>query len=371
MTSETLLPSHPYEHCRHSQCPSSPSSKTKRQVLVTLLLGIGLVLCSFQVVLQRIDAQSAASERANEISNTPPALAQSTLRQSQTAQDEPDEPDGFPAFVPLLNRTVESPVPVVLYPYALKGEATGQAFQLAVDGIQQSPYMTLERSLYNFDPDVVWVVDESDGGYPLKAWCAQLTRYVRAAQNERKRRGLPTQWPIHFLQVYHDTPTMFRCAPVTRLVGLRNVQYSKRSIVVNRQWNEDTQYVDVGSTSLVRSTHTPIAVRTDIVQGVQDYLQQHQGGLDLTYPYERLDRPIDVAHYWPADGDDDGTKVSPRCAKLRFHVSNILKKFGQQEQLSTFVGLAGEAKETGRRDVNPEYIEGMMQAKIHVVSAKA
>ena len=329
-----------------------------------MLLGIGAVFCSFQIVVRSNASLETRTRRLGEIFNIPRAIDQGS---EDTSESISPVSDPFPAFVPLLNRTVETPVPVVVYPYSITGVATEQAFQLAVDGIRQSPYMSLEKNIHNFDPNVVWVVDESDGGSPRQTWCANLEKVVREAKAERARLGLPTTWPIHFLQVFHDTPQMFRCVPVVMLVGKQNVKYFKRSIVRNRAWNEEMNYIEPGSISLEKQTqHTPIAVRTDIVHGVQDYLKEQN--LDLTYPYEQLDRPIDVVHYWP---EAPTKKVLAKHGRLRFLISGELKKIGRENDMSTFVGLAGEGREKGRSEANPSYLAGMMKSKIHVVSAKS
>ena len=226
------------------------------------------------------------------------------------------------------------------------------------NGITESPHLRLATDLYDFDPNVVWVDDLG----PVKnrtAWCRDLAAQVENAKKRRVEQGLSPSWPI-VLNDFNDYWRRTRCSLV------KGVRYAKRSIVKSRHFSNNTQWVDVGErVPLLESDgtvvqHVPFFVRTDTVEGLAQILESRR--LTLASPLERLDRPVDVSHFWPVDGQGIGSVHS----QLRTRVSRLI----QTLPYHTLVGLRGPASQAGRTGVHTAYLEGLLASKIVVVTQR-
>jgi len=106
-------------------------------------------------------------------------------------------------------------------------------------------------------------------------------------------------------------------------------------------------------------------VRTDTIEALRDTLQKR--GHSLAYPIEKFPRSTDVIHLWPLN---ETKKVNTQYAKFRNRVSEILTELGQKHNLKTFIGLAGKPLKEGRRGVEDEYIEMLLNTKIVVIAQR-
>jgi glycosyltransferase involved in cell wall biosynthesis len=111
--------------------------------------------------------------------------------------------------------------------------------------------------------------------------------------------------------------------------------------------------------------HSPLIVRTDTVNSLQDVLKEKYG-MPLAGPIETIEREVDVSHFWPSDGVGVGQVESA----LRHRVSAIIQKMGEKDNIKVYVGLAGDAARTGRRGVKSAYIEGLLNTKIVIVTQR-
>lgn len=202
-------------------------------------------------------------------------------------------------------------------------------------------------------------------------WCVAYADIVQKAQKERIKQGLKPTWKI-FIVDWIDFSHHKRCHNIEELVGSDNVQYSKRSIVTNRVWNETWGWVEVGNRIDFNSTenkiyeHIPLTVRTDTVEGLDYVLKKVD--LKLTDPIERLPRSYDVISLWPKRDSPHINQVqSHHYGQLRFEVSELVDRIAQQHFLKSHVGLSGSAAQTGRWGLQMEYLELLLNTKITVV----
>jgi hypothetical protein len=115
--------------------------------------------------------------------------------------------------------------------------------------------------------------------------------------------------------------------------------------------------------------HVPYAVRTDFVDEIANILASHY---NITgYPHDSwnladLNRPLDVAHFWPVSPTNHGGST------LRDTVSRTIYNLttSGSANITAFVGLTGEASEVGRQKVQTKYVRSLLQHKIVVVSQR-
>lgn len=255
-------------------------------------------------------------------------------------------------------------IPVVVWPYLEFGVGNAVSQHLEENGVNESTYLELSDDMWNFDPNVVWV---GDIGYGPKEWCDSYHKKVVEAIEKRSQLGLTLQWPV-FIVDWGDGDTKRRCKHIEDELGPEFVQYSKRSLVTGRKWNDKADWVKVGHRSNdndVSYRPMPYFVRTDTIETMQDALRE-QHNMTLASPIEMLDRKTDVSHFWPVDLKGVGGVHS----KLRQKVSRIIVEMGDSSNLNVFVGLAGSAHKEGRRGVQSVYIEAMLETKIIVVTQR-
>ena len=265
--------------------------------------------------------------------------------------------------------------------------------QLAYNGIVESPYLQLTND--SIGENVVWVGDAGNGywygyypwaraqvlqfllrigvlgrrnwGYDRSPWCAVFLQEIRTAQRERKRRGLPLQWPIYILDLT-DFSHLLRCPTIEQAMGSERVFYGKRSIVQGRFFSKDQQWTQLGQTVHLASSylHTPLIVRTDTVQAVQDLLV-HKYNQTLASPIETLPRNVDVAHFWAVSSRQSFKIIKGSRSNLRNLVSNVITELGNEHpEVNAFVGFAGTHGTKGRYDVASAYIDALLNTKIAV-----
>lgn len=269
------------------------------------------------------------------------------------------------------NRTLPK-VPVVVWPLWEFGPTTAESLHMERNGIEESPFLEPSDNIFNFDPNVVWVGDVGYA-YGWDVWCHKFLEHIERAQARRAHLGLPTSWPIYLID-WTDFDAIQRCDDVEQAVGRDFVQYSKRSLVEDRHWNNDKEWVELGkrfNQTIPHGPvyhHIPLVVRTDTIQNLQTALQSR--GMNLFDRLETLDRPVDVTHLWPTNPSDEGSGVGDVKSKLRTLVSKTVLELGNQTGLKVYVGLAGDAVGKGRRGVSSAYIEALLSTKIVMVTQR-
>lgn len=248
-----------------------------------------------------------------------------------------------------------------------------------------------------------------------KEWCDEYERKIRIAQEERYKQGLPKCcWHIYIVD-YTDNPTSMKCPGIEDAMGSNFIHYAQRSTVEGRHWNTTSQWIDPGrridniinsssssvSNSLAMkdttkvhiqseraatiinnqtdndnqhySLHLNYPVRTDIVRTLARMLNRHHRA-SLSDPIESsccgIDRPIDVTHFWPLDNNNTRMYSKVWYPKFRWRVSSILQNYCDQNNYTSYIGLAGKQNEKGRRKVSNQYIDMMLKSKIIVVSQR-
>lgn len=255
------------------------------------------------------------------------------------------------------------PIPVVVWPFAEYGPKTAVSRHLEENGIKESSHLEWSTDMSNFDPNVVWVGDLGSRS------CKMFHKRVMKAKEKRAELGLALQWPI-FIIDWTDFGKSIRCNDIEKEMGKDFVKYSQRSIVKGRKWVKDESWVKFGEVVLKESVqanrrHMPYFVRTDTVE-MLDYVLKEQYKMALSSPIETLERPIDVAHYWPLNMK--GVR-NIKC-NLRKKVSKVVFETGKEANLTTFVQLAGKAVKKGRKNVKSAYVEAMLEAKIIIATQR-
>lgn len=261
-------------------------------------------------------------------------------------------------------------LPVVVWPLFEHGIGNAEALHIEQNGISESKHLRLAKlHLNNTEPNVIWVGD-TGYAYGWNLWCGEYLKRIKLAQDERRSRNLSTQWPV-FIVDFTDGATFQRCPQIETWMGKEFVFYSTRSIVQGRSYVNSTGWVRTGSLmSLTMKDglvykHTPLVVRTDTIRSLRDVLQEKYN-MGLDGPVERIERAVDVSHFWPTNGLNVGTVES----QLRHQISVRVERMGREDNVTVFVGLAGEAVRTGRRGVMSAYIEALLNSKIVVVAQR-
>jgi len=260
------------------------------------------------------------------------------------------------------NTTNIPTIPVVVWPYVESGAKNAVSKHLEENGVKESTYLELSEDLWNFDPNVVWI-----GNLGVTS-CDKFHNKVREAKDKRAELGLALQWPI-FIIDWSDYSVKKRCKKVEEEMGPDLVKYSQRSIVEGRKWNKKKGWVDFGQrlkdSDLARYRPMPYFVRTDTIEELDSVLKE-QYNMTLASPIERLERNMDVSHFWPLNMKG----VRNIHCNLRKKVSRVIADTGKEANLTTFVELAGKAVKKGRNKVQSAYVEAMLEAKIIVVTQR-
>ncbi|GKY94812.1 hypothetical protein MPSEU_000446400 [Mayamaea pseudoterrestris] len=269
-------------------------------------------------------------------------------------------------------------IPVVLWPFLVFGPGNAESKQIEIDGVEQSPLLTLSNDMFDFDPNVIWVGDIGFG-YPWEKWCQRYNELVVEAKQKRAKLGLPLQWPIYILN-FSDGPSFQRCFDVEESIGPGMVKYTIRSIVESRDWDEEAQWVTRGQVLDLSSRgktfqHASLIVRTDTVAALNKVLMERQHSLSAKI--ENMKRVYDITHFWPTSVAGNAG-VGDVKSSLRTKVSQIITKMAadhkkykvKNKPLSIYVGLAGNPSSAGRKGVVDDYILTLLKTKIIIVTQR-
>jgi Glycosyl transferases group 1 len=300
---------------------------------------------------------------------------------------------------------------VAIWPLFEHNMSTAAELQLEFDGIHESSFLRMAPTSSFQDhffsdgsllaENLVWVGDTGAQSIEWSGFCAGMDGLVQKAQAVRARHGMTVQWPVIVFDWTDSASTRQRCKNLELTIGREFVWYTKRSIVVRRQWNTTAQWQDTGGLAdlsvgtegsmHMRYQHAPLAVRTDTVAGLKAILQDEDFHLHfnlstsaITTKYNDatpkltlaspivsiLERPIDVIHLWPLTGRKGAS------SELRIRVSEIIHQyFGKENNhnhsYNSFVGVAGMLAKGGRQGVSNKYLEILLKTKIYVISQRA
>jgi hypothetical protein len=318
------------------------------------------------------------------------------------------------------------------------GSMGKQDATVALDGLKESPRVVLVSNLSsaisiidsnsNSKNNVVWVADQGAARAPLPIWCRNFVQFIKDVQMQhqqqqqrqvaggggggREKRDEPPQllqfsWPrVHIVQVSDDSTLFAPCKAATEklLQSPKNaVSFFKRSLIVDRSWNDTLQWVNTGRflqnayTKQGRLQHLGMPVRTDIVQAIESQLllllrAAADNKMTLAHAIEEeLPRTTDVAHFWPLQDDRvDGT-VNRDDGRLRDTVSRAIADLRNvtiiaddsrnnnsssnthdhhHRALRLFVDTVGSGREEGRNTVQIDYVRQLLDTKIVVVAQR-
>jgi hypothetical protein len=179
-----------------------------------------------------------------------------------------------------------------------------------------------------------------------------------------------SSWPIYVMD-WSDSVYHWKCDEIQNFVDKNDVHYVKRSIVRGRKMIESTTAtMDLGMVEEfpVPVKHVPYAVRTDFVEEIATILARHY---NITgYPSDSwnladIDRPLDVAHYWPLDSQNKRITLRDTVSRT---IHNL--KTSDGANITAFVGVTGALGKEGRTRVQTEYVRSMLRHKIVVVSQR-
>mmetsp|Transcript_74246 Transcript_74246/g.215133 ORF Transcript_74246/g.215133 Transcript_74246/m.215133 type:complete len:201 (+) Transcript_74246:1597-2199(+) len=109
-------------------------------------------------------------------------------------------------------------------------------------------------------------------------------------------------------------------------------------------------------------------VRSDIVQAFEEEHSRRQ--VDWTN-VSLVNRPIDVIHHWPVPLKRQIGNPEASQRNLRNQVSYTLHKFRKSHPIYQIqCGLQGSVGSQGRRQVQDEYIQSMLDSKVIVVAQR-
>jgi hypothetical protein len=319
---------------------------------------------------------------------------------------------------------VQQQLPVVLYPYVTMGSMGRQDATVALDGLLESPLVTLISNLsattlveMEQEKNVVWVADQGAARAPLPIWCRNFVQVIKDVQRQHQQQQSQQEqhqqqqqqppvlfsWPVHIVQVSSDSTSFSPCKAATeKLLQPQHVSFFKRSMIVDRYWNESLQWVNTGR--FLQNTYTQqgvlhhlgMPVRTDIVQALESHLlladnsnnsSSSSSKMTLASAIEELPRNTDVAHFWPLH-DSRVDEVNRDDGRLRDAVSHAIAdlhnatipdrssdknsniQHSRRRALRLFVDTVGAGREEGRHTVQVEYVRQLLDTKIVVVAQR-
>ena len=147
------------------------------------------------------------------------------------------------------------------------------------------------------------------------------------------------------------------------------------SVVQGRRYNRDTHQINPGFMYPINQWHVgggPIlhssyAVRSDIVHGMQQHLDdQYCRGI------YRRPRPMDVIHLWEPK---TGSKQTQFAARYRDDVSYLVQSLNgtatkEGRTLQSTTKIHGQLGVKARSNVNHEYVQALLSTKIVVVTQR-
>lgn len=294
------------------------------------------------------------------------------------------------------------PFSVLLWNQAIRQKRTTAAENhILLNGVEESPFLQLfatnitsdgknemqQQRNTTYPANLVIVAFYSEGRF-----CDRLDATIQQYQQQHAHSDY-SSLSVRIVTYSDETPSGWKCSNVEDSMkqsirsSARSNQainpipplvYFRRSIVEDRRWDKDLQWVRRGhvvaevdpEAHTVPINHCPFTVRTDTVQALQELLQQ--SGHTLSDSIESLDRPVDVSHFWPLPNDPSAVNVTFQLSKLRSRVSALLNDIGKlnHPDWSMFIGLHGEGRKTGRNQVHHTYVQGLLESKIVVVTQR-
>lgn len=312
-------------------------------------------------------------------------------------------PTSAPLRTILSNSNRNAKIKVVVWP---ENQQSAEYIHIYNDGIQKSPFLELANASDFTDLNrTIWMgmayigrrySDEDN----YKDWCDDFFKpLVKAQESCLRQQQTSCFWHVYMIN-YHDwVDEDTHCPEIEAMMkdtkgadpNQEYFHYYQRSIAVDREFNEDTQWIDPGklldeyhhtSTEPGSMVHFPslnltanlprhgrlnFPVRSDIVQSLEKIVQQNYSHDSASI--EEHDRPFDLAHFWGLHKKDWEHDESYPYFRLR--VSHLLDNYcTTSTNLKCFIGVAGPRGRTGRRKSGHAYISQMLQTKMVVVTQR-
>jgi len=177
-----------------------------------------------------------------------------------------------------------------------------------------------------------------------------------------------------FLFSYHDRPN-FTCDPFrSESIDRMDIQYGKRSMTVGRgdfQPGRMVNYSNYEMHSRGPVFWLPFSVRTDQVLEMMRLTKENNATTAGTFsiregelPYlPRLPREIDGRVFRNYNNDSDKKQTSMRAQMA----GKVLEIAQAHPSLNIRVGTVGSTRVTGRTTIQPDYVKGLLSAKVVVL----
>lgn len=283
-----------------------------------------------------------------------------------------------PAHNPVLTEAKKTKVRLFTEVFQKKSHPMNECKHILYDGLLTSDVLDLQGVTYtqkdkvhlndfnqSWKDDQLWVLD----AHHVIESCNAIINLIKQTLDVRNQKP----WMILGVDFGDNHDSVQDCSEVAKIIGQDYYRVAKRSIGVNRKWNEEAQFPDRGNIQPQPHPdqrpilHIPYPIRTDISRGIAESLRQQ----NLTNPLQ-MERSIDIAHFYKRQ-KEVGTMAY--YDNLRNGV-NVVLHFLESMPLSTnreirvFAGLVGSDKRKGRNDVSEEYVKTMLQSKIIVVAQR-
>ena len=290
------------------------------------------------------------------------------------------------------------------------GHVTAADHHLFVDGISRSSHLVPIDDATRFisNGTTVWMgVFPNKGGFARG--CDELLPLVSRGVEARKKQrvsGGENTWHI-FMNTFRDhSIENFTCPEIESAVTNSTdegivLHYAQRSIVKDRRWKGDLDWVETGTlmngysrnvTTLpipsksgapdrnidLYRHHLNYPVRTDTIDMLKQRIRHICHKSNLSDSIETTcDRSLDLVHFWRHSGDKN-----KNYSRLRMKVSEVLYDDYCETTIDRttgadtikhpfcFIGITGPRGKTGRNEVSPDYIDTMLRSKIIVLSQR-
>ena len=159
----------------------------------------------------------------------------------------------------------------------------------------------------------------------------------------------------------------------------KHVRVAARSVVQGRYFDSEANTIVPGRvapnvpTAGGPTLHAPYAVRTDMVETLQQIMQRRLENSTIAlaqaiFDFPTHERPIDVLHLW-------NISFREGKSKLRNNVSKQVRSWNRtllagNHTLVTSIDEQGQRRHVGRNAVDPNYVRALLSAKIVVVTQK-
>ncbi len=344
---------------------------------------MAIIFCFAVIVLFQIHLNMRAASSSSSFSTTATSHLSSLQPPNQLNQDRIHLYN--PSIHPVLTTTDPKKIPIKTGIVSIS-PLIGEAMHYIYDGVIRSNLLSLVGvvSLYGENNTDAMTIIPKGIKFPLQPQDADLWIVDGARVAKLNRSFLDqlihsneTSWRVLFVDFTDRFQFQLRNYQKLDIWDQKHIRLAVRSIVQGRNYDSKTNTIVSGKIAPNHATaggpmlHSPYAVRTDIIETIQQVLRistnTSSALADAIFDPNRT-RPIDVVHPW-------NVSFKEGKSKLRNAVSQLVRSWNgtlrvANHILTSSIDEHGERRHVGRNMVDPVYVRALLSAKIVIVTQR-